>query len=433
MNNIFEVKDRVQQEALVSHNKAGGFSTLAMCTGAGKSRCGVLRAQEVVESNPNARILLGCFTEDQRDNVWKEEFATWGASDIYENNVVERVCYASLSKIIQQEFDLCIFDEFHHITENHILFFEANNIKSILGLTATPPEDKLKKEIIATVAPISFVYPVEQGIKDGVVAPYDIAVVYVDLEAKERTVEAGSKAKPFKQTELAAYTYWDQRYTEETTARQEFVKENLWPLGWSDNPQYKDPIRIETHKKTLEPLLKKEAMMSAKVMKSMSKRTRLIYNSHQKAKFIRRLKEEFCEPESRYLFFLGSIEQCNLLFPGRSFHSQTDATAFEKFKNEEYNVMAAVKAVNEGSNIKNLDYGIIGQLNSKELDVIQRIGRVIRIREGHRGKIIILVLKGTRDEEWFNKAIKNMKSFISIKKYTPETFFEDFRQQRLFI
>lgn len=430
--NIFEIKDRIQQEALRTHIQAGGFSTLAMCTGAGKSRCGVLRAQQVVRENPEARILLGCFTEDQRDNVWRDEFKEWGALDIYEKNVVEKVCYASLSKIIQQEFDLCIFDEFHHITENHVLFFESNKIKSILGLTATPPEDRVKKEIISIVAPISFIYPVEQGIKDGVVAPYDIAVVYVDLESKERTVEAGSKAKPFKQTELAAYTYWDERYTKEVAEKQEFVKENLWPLGWSDNPQYRDPIRLETHKKTLEPLLKKEAMLSAKVMKSMSKRTRLIFDSHQKMKFVKRLKEEYCQPESRYLFFLGSIAQCNTLFPNRCFHSQTDSTAFEKFKSGEYNVMAAVKAVNEGTNIKNLDQGIIGQLNSKELDVIQRIGRVIRVREGHRGKIIILVLKNTRDEEWFNKAIKNMKSFINIKKYTEETFFADFYQQKLF-
>src|SRR5690606_19342017 len=314
---------KIQQKALETHRKAGGFSTLAMCTGAGKSRCGVLRAAEVVEKNPNAKILLACFTTDQRDNVWRKEFEEWGYSDIYENNIVERVCYVSLPKIIQQEFDLVIADEAHHLTEASILFFEANKIHSILALTATPPVDQIKKAILNAVAPISFVYPVEKGIADGVVAPFEIDIIYTYLEDKLKTVDAGSKAKPFKQTELAAYTYWDKAFKDRSEEYKEFVSEKLWPLGWSDSQEYRNEEKIRTNKALIDKYLKRLSFLNGRKMMAMSKRTMLIQNSYHKTRIAKRLAEEFCEDNSRYLFFAGSIKQSNEILPGQTYNSES--------------------------------------------------------------------------------------------------------------
>ena len=430
MSNVNEIKDKLQQKALESHRKYKGFSTLAMCTGSGKSRCGVLRAAEIVKHNPNAKILLACFTTDQRDNVWRKEFEEWGYSDIYENNVVERVCYISLSTIIDKEFDLVIADEIHHLTETSITFFESNRFKSILGLTATPPVDKVKKAILNTVAPISFEYKVEDGIKDKVVAPYELHIVYTKLEDRLKTVTGGTKAKPFKQTELSAYAYWDQAFKDRSDEYNTFVSENLWHLGWSNLVEYRNEAKMEQNKVEIAKHLKREAALNGRKMMAMSKRTQLIQNSYNKTRIAKRLVDEFCEDKFRYLFFAGSIKQSDLILPNNTYNSKSNSDAYERFMNLEDNKLIAVKGLNEGTNIADLDFGIIIQLNSKELDVIQRIGRVIRMRPNHVGKIIILCVEGTRDYDWLKSALRNMK-FIPTHEYTEDEFFEKVKQKEL--
>lgn len=431
MASINEIKDKIQNQALRTHQKSNGFSTLAMCTGSGKSRCGVLRAQEIVAEKPNAKILLGCFTTDQRDRVWKDEFKEWGAEHIYNNNVIERVCYKSLPTITDEEWDLCIFDECHHLTESSLLFFETNKIHSILALTATPPTDKIKKAILNTIAPISFIYPVEQGIKDGVVAPYELHVIYTKLEERVKTVDGGSKAKPFKQTEKSAYEYWDNACTSRFEEYKTFVSEKLWPLGWSNEAKYRNEEKCKENAVQIEKHLKRERALNAKYMMAISKRSSIIYNSFNKTRILKRLISEFCTDDNRYLFFGGSIKQCEEVLPGQTYHSETNSDAYQKFLDEKINKLIAVKGLNEGANIKNLDFGVVGQLNSKELDIIQRIGRVIRIRPNHVGKIIILCVEFTRDKEWLKSALKNMK-FIPIKEYTEQEFFESIKQTELF-
>src|SRR5690606_24001588 len=113
---------------------------------------------------------------------------------------------------------------------------QSSDIKSVLGLTATPPTDKLKKGIIDAVAPISFVYPLEQGVKDGVVAPYEIEVIFTELEKVQKTVDADSKAKPFKQSEFAAYQYWDKAFEEVKVPLKE-LNDKLKALGWTDESE----------------------------------------------------------------------------------------------------------------------------------------------------------------------------------------------------
>lgn len=62
----------------------------------------------------------------------------------------------------------------------------------------------------------------------------------------------------------------------------------------------------------------------------------------------------------------------------------------------------------EGHNFPGIDSGIVGQLNSKEKDLIQRIGRLIRFRPGHEAQLYIVVAEGTQDEKWLEEATKNL-------------------------
>ena len=69
-----------------------------------------------------------------------------------------------------------------------------------------------------------------------------------------------------------------------------------------------------------------------------------------------------------------------------------------------------MESLNEGENIPNLDAVIIEAFNSKPLNLIQRIGRVVRIRDNHKANIYILVSKETQQEEWLNNALSSLDS-----------------------
>jgi len=74
----------------------------------------------------------------------------------------------------------------------------------------------------------------------------------------------------------------------------------------------------------------------------------------------------------------------------------------------EINQLAVVEALNEGVNLPEVNGAVIVQLSSSKRDLVQRLGRTIRARPGHKAIIWILVTLGTPDEEWFKNAIESL-------------------------
>jgi len=109
---IFFKKNEIQFKGLSSWKEFDYRSILAMCTGSGKSRCGVLAAKRIVEENPKAKILIIVPTETLRDEGWYDEFKKWENLGIYNKNII-RSCYVSANKIKDKEFDLVIMDELY--------------------------------------------------------------------------------------------------------------------------------------------------------------------------------------------------------------------------------------------------------------------------------------------------------------------------------
>lgn len=167
---------KVQQDALdvwLSVRKG----TLSMCTGSGKSRIFV----EILKTKPYKNVLLVVPTEKLRDSNWKEEFEKWDAEKLYDS--LDRCCYASINKKTLSDYDLICLDESHNITNNRIE--QLSEYKGdILSLTATFPSkehDEEKHSLLSSIAPEIFKYTLEQGVEEGVVAPYNITVYYIPL------------------------------------------------------------------------------------------------------------------------------------------------------------------------------------------------------------------------------------------------------------
>lgn len=360
------VRGIVQEEAKQAVIKNNG-GMIAMATGSGKSRVAVELAKYYYDK-VDSKFGLLVPTEKLRDENWQEEFFKWNAHDMWCNT--ERLCYASASKVINQFFELAILDEGHNITELSSAFFINNNVKRTVLLTATPPEDKVKKQILSDLD-INLVYELtlDQAVRLGFVAPYKITVITVPLDATTKNIPGGTKVKPFMTTEAACYAYWNKR---------------VQACFGDQTPQGKSKMKF--------------AILG---------RMQFIYKIPSKTQVIKFLLDKVIPEDARTIIFCGNIEQAEEVCP-TYYHSKSGNVSYDAFKAEQINRLSCVKSLNEGHNFPGVDSGIIGQLNSKEKDLVQRIGRLIRYRPGHEAHLYIVVSESTQDEKWLENAVENL-------------------------
>lgn len=366
MNKKNQIKDEIQKEALDQVREEKRAIVVA-ATGVGKSKIAVDYSKEIVSEKRNAKILVVVPTEKLRDENWLEEFDKWRARTIWNKNI-DRCCYVSANKITDKSYDLVILDEIHNITENNSEFFYNNKVDRCLGLTATPPDDEIKKEVLKELG-FKTVYevPLDKAVELGLVSPYDITVVEVRLDDTDKYVKSGTKDKPFYQTERKKYEYLSS-----------MVKKLMF-----GGTRTKQALKF----KILE-------------------RMRFIYNLRSKSEVAQFLLNVVIPKEERTIIFCGGIPQAELLCEN-TFHSKSKDNDFNDFKAEKITRLSCVNALNEGHNIPNVDNGLVVQLNSKELNLVQRVGRVVRFREGHKAKIWIICAIDTQDEKWVKKALEN--------------------------
>ena len=360
------VRGIVQEEAKQAVIKNNG-GMIAMATGSGKSRVAVELAKYYINSVDKSLSLI-VPTEKLRDENWKEEYSKWNADYLWTPTI--RLCYASASKIQNKDFELAILDEGHNITELSSEFFSNNKVERTVLLTATPPSDPVKKEILKSLG-IKLVYEVtlDQAVRLGFVAPYKITVVSVALDNTTKNIPGGTKLKPFMTTESAAYAYHCKA-----------IQQAMFDKTPSGRKRHQFAIL---------------------------RRMQFIYKIPSKTEVIKFLLEKVIPQDDRSLIFCGSIEQAEAVCPNR-YHSKSGDKAYNAFKAEEINRLSCVKAINEGHNFPGVDSGIIGQLNSKEKDLVQRIGRLIRYRPGHEAHLYIVVSESTQDEKWLENAVENL-------------------------
>ena len=396
------IKSAVQKEANEALDRNSSSGCIFMATGTGKSKVvidritdifsgyycktgGIDKRLSILENPP--KIILTVPTEKLRDVGWKNEFIKWASIDMYQ--CIETTCYASLHKFKDRQVHL-ILDEGHNLTDLSAEFFENNKVLSCIVLTGTRPTSRYKIELFKRLD-LKPVYEItlDEAVKLDIVAPYDITVVRVPLNSKDRNILGGTKDKPFMQTEVERYNYLSRL------------------CMFSTNPF----ARIN--------------------------RMKFLYSIQSKTTAAKLILQHIIPQEDRVLIFCGGKSQANELCEHRYYSKPSKPTklksgateskqakyaadlikynnminyyqgdaSYNAFCKKEINRLSCCEALNEGQNIDDLDWGLVAQLNSNNLDFGQRLGRIIRFRIGHRGKVIILVAEETIDEDWLSKAI----------------------------
>ena len=111
--------------------------------------------------------------------------------------------------------------------------------------------------------------------------------------------------------------------------------------------------------------------------------------------------------DKRFICFCTNIEQAELLGEENAVHSKkkNSLEIIHRFNEKEINNLFAVGMLQEGVNLKDIEAGIIIQLDGEERAFIQKFGRTLRADSPEQ---YIIYFRATRDEEYLNNALENI-------------------------
>ena len=370
-----EIKSKEQSNALNAWHKAGYRGSIIAGTGFGKSRCGVLAVAHALKDGGRAIVLVPTV---QLQEQFKEEFKKWGKVAILPR--VEIVCYASAHKLKDNHYEIVVCDEVHlGLSPVYRKFFERNTYDKILCMTATLPEEDEYKLLLRELAPTVYTITIDECVAKGLVAPYDIYCIPVELTDVER----------------AAYK----------KAQKQFIY-SKFKLGGFD--AFNEANRILRGGPG-------DKGAAAQFFNAIRQRKAVVQHAENKLVLAKQIAEH--HKSEKILTFAGTNEFTNLIgkeLSGLVYHSgktkkQREAI-LETFNSDPAAVLCSTKALNQGFDVPDVGVGIIAGLESKALPMIQRVGRLIRFKENKRGRVYILYVQDSQEERWMDQATKTLNN-----------------------
>lgn len=381
-------KEKIQE---VASNLATRYDNilLSWATGTSKTKAVIRIIENYYQSyrvpgisDPNFYIML---KETNHKQNWVDEFTKWGKEGLLIH--ITFFCYASLHKYMHDRVDMLILDECHALSEMREDYLKTIKCDKIISLSATV--DKFVKERIKSYKPGFYEYHIslQNAIDKGILPQPTIKVVYIDLDEEEKKYEY-----PATKIARAKKTYKPRMLTGKELYSNLQKKIDMWEgLKLEDNKQW-------AHNKWIQAMGKRKKIMAT-----------------LKTDGLKRLLEIL--KDKRYICFTGSIDQCRDVGAEYAINSkiplQRRKRLINAFNNGEIDHIYAVGMLRESMNLNNIEAGIIGQLDNQSGSFFQMAGRSMR---AIAPEIYILILRGTKDEEYFDKATKGLSS----------QYFEDF-------
>ena len=181
---IYETKDKEQRKALNNWSLNNYTGSIIAGTGFGKSRCGVMAINHILNNHGGSNALVLVPTT-QLQEQFKEEFEKWDCKDCL--NRVEVMCYQSAYKLKNKHYSIVVCDEIHlGLSAQYRKFFQNNTYDNILCLTATLPEEPRYRAYLHMLAPSVYTLTLDECVAMELVAPYEIYCVPLELTDEER-------------------------------------------------------------------------------------------------------------------------------------------------------------------------------------------------------------------------------------------------------
>lgn len=342
-------RDAILEEAYITI-KDIDRCTLDMSVGIGKTSVALKKIQNI-----KGKILV-VIPKISVIDTWLKEITRLELN--YLLSQITFVTYKSLNKA-DIFYDIVIFDEIHSLTNSHIEFL--NKYKNpILGLTGTMPNKFSEKfKIIQDFAPVAYKYTLNTAIDNNLLNKIVIVIHSVKLDTSKNIKVKFKNGKSFYTSELDTYNFWSNAVIKESSAKAKIMRMKAL-MSFNSKLRY-----------------------AKKLAEAATRKTIVFCNTKEQADYI-----------SPYNYYSGNPNNDKNL---------------EKFNNDEIKILSCVLQLNEGINLKNLDNAIILHSYSSDRNVIQRIGRLVRLIDINQlATIHILMYADSIDEQWVANSLSSI-------------------------
>lgn len=369
-------RKEVQELALSKIDRAK-YLILELITGMGKTKVAIDLINHICDrvfrNDESPATILILVAKTVHKQTWKDEIEKWGG---IKSDYITIECYESLKNYENSYFDVVVADEMQHLSEARIDVLETIHInESFIGLSATIKRDMRDYFIYNHKAEV-IKCGLKEAVEDEVLPEPTVYLLPLTLDTTDYTYKVKKFGRDIITTQKGCYDsisslieWYKNKYF---NSRNERIK-NLW---------------LSTAGK------------------------RLKWCAEQKEALVLSLLDKFRNYKT--LTFCSSIEQSERL--GKyNITSKNKASVknLEMFNLNKIKHITACNILNEGVNLTNCRIGIFCNLNSSEIVVKQRVGRILR----HKSPIIIIpYFKDTREEELVQKMIEEYSedSIISV-------------------
>ena len=299
---------------------------------------------------------------------------------------VEIVCYASAHKLNDNHYEIVVCDEVHlGLSPVYRKFFREEHVRQDPVHDRYSTEEDEYKLLLRELAPTVYTITIDQCVAKGLVAPYDIYCIPVELTDVER----------------AAYK----------KANNLFVQ-CKYRLGRFD--AFNEANRILRGGPG-------DKGAAARFFNSIRQRKAVVQHAENKLSLAKQIAEH--HSEHKILTFSGTNEFTNMMaeeLDGLVYHSGKTKKKREQtlgdFKATDGAVLCSTKALNPGFDIPSVGVVCAG-LESKSLPMIQRVGRH-SIPEGKRGRVYILYVADSQEEKWMDQATQDFTQCSTVTSLT---------------
>ena len=266
-------------------------------------------------------------------------------------------------------FALVVYDEVHHLpAEKYALIPQMLLAPYSLGLTATPERPDGGHELLPElVGPVVYRRSPED-LAGTYLAPYDVVPIPIELTAGERV-----------------------EYAEADAVYRDFLQKHRLVMRTPEDWQRFIMVASTSHSGG------REALLAAR------QRREIRASAERKGATLESLLKKHWE--DRTIVFTKSVEEVyslseRFLVPGITYETpaRERKEILDRFRMGGYRAVIASDVLNEGVDVPEANVAVILAGSASHREYVQRLGRVLRPREGKRAVLYELVTEGTGEE-----------------------------------
>ena len=397
--------------------KSNNNGIVEAVTGSGKTIFAISIIKEFV--NDKKKVLVVVPTEALL-NQWYKELDKYFDKNIGlyygRKKKIEDITVAIINSASKKDFgshfDLLVADECHHTgARTFSKLLTQNKFGATLGISATPErlDSGFKDYMVPKLGRKIFTYSYIDALADKVICKFDFEMIPIRLE--EKVVNQIDKmVKSLKKISSVLYHILKKNITMQEVLYHKRRLENLGnkALSYSKN-------------KYLYKKLCEYTELSRNIGLTISRSEQRIYlfkELLEKPEFKDRkiIVFHLLKNEANKLFHIANKKGRETSIYHSDFSKSDNAKALDSFKQSTNGVLICVSSLDEGVDVPDADCAIILSNGANPRRIIQRVGRVLRVKEGKTAKIVLVYAKPQEDTLLSLNAVKELKNLSILNK-----------------